>query len=203
MTKYRWAIADLLADSVFDVSSVSSSFVAGWNKLSTDTVDLLETAISMYLSKLSALGLHIIGKYDEEYTGTNAQKGLVKALLWYPSLNKYMPFLMVLDGEFMKLKAEWQTERSNSGRARTTGGSEDSPVNALELSPVADDADWTLDNPIAKYGNKSESETSQSETRIDPELALRMQKYSLENLNITRLTELICNRIVEEYNTIY
>lgn len=203
MAKYRWAISDLLANSVFDVSSVSSSYVAGWDNLAEDTVYLLETSISMYLSKLSALGLHIIGNYDEEYTGTSAQNGLVKALLWYPSLNKYMPFLMVLDGEFMKLKAEWQTDRSNSGKARTTGGSEDSPVSALELSPVGDNVDWTLENPIAKYGNKSESETSQSETREDPELALRMQKYSLESLNITRLTELICNRMIEEYNTIY
>lgn len=203
MAKYLWAISDLADDSVFDFTGITSAQVAGFDSISEDTLDLLEDSINAYIAKLSALGLHIIGKYDTEYAGDSSQINLVKYALWYPSLNKYMPFLLVLDGEFMKLKAEWTTERSNSGRARTTGGSEDSPVNALELSPVSDDVDWNLENPIAKYGNKSESETSQSETRIDPELALRMQKYSLENLNITRLTELICNRIVEEYNTIY
>lgn len=203
MTKYKWKIADITADSVFDPSVITGSVVAGWATLDSDTVSLFATMMDLYLNnRASVLGLHLTGVFDEEYTGTSAQIALIRNALWYPAINKYFPYLKVLDGEFIAIKADYETTRSHTSSARSMGGGEENPVSDLPISPVAETEDWLLDNPSNKYGSKTEATGGETEHRLDPALEKRLLDFSIGSLNLTKVCELICNKLIDEYNSI-
>ena len=189
----------------FDVSAIPDEtaigavppYVAGWHDIDSDLKSIIKKCVDEYMYHAKFMGLHLIGDWDESPSNDDVK------YIFYHSIQHFFPYIKVLLTEFVNIDPHFIEERDTTGSARTTGGSEDSPIDALALEPVADDATWNLANPIAKYGNKSESGTHYENSRNDPELELRLLKFSIENLNLQRIVELICNKCIEEYNTIF
>ena len=193
------------ADKAFDCSKIPNDnntpltipYVAGWGNIDSDLKSIIKKCVDEYMYRAVFMGLHLIGDWNEAPSDTDVK------YIFYHSIQHFFPYIKVLLTEFVNIDPHFTEERDTTGSVRTTGGSEDSPVDALALEPVDDDATWNLTNPIAKYGNKSESGTHYENTRNDPELELRLLKFSIENLNLQRIVELICNKCIEEYNTIF
>ena len=105
---------------------------------------------------------------------------------------------------------------------------EDSPITAAVITNApSDSTSWNLSNPSAKDGeqfdhhnssasqradtvNETKSENNSnsgmgnsSETIANPEMILKVLRFNVENLNISRIARLIVDSVIEEKNTIF
>lgn len=244
-----------IAETWTQIYGFAANFLAGTiaSDVSSDVKTAFLTVTETLLQSYGDLGLHLIGKYRvfervlREEPAPEGLEAIVKI-----KLTKYLPYLKVLNDEFIKFSGvekesvesedsltrtnnstEIKDKDNNDSFSNTTSGTnrsahESSPVSVGPISNAPSESSvWNMNYPDSKdgeqfkhtnesYSTKAEDERierrnslsdsaegSKTIERDNGEMIMRVLKFNIEELNLTRVVEMFVSSLVEEKNTIY
>lgn len=175
-------------------------------KTNTAYASQVSAECNKYLTSLSVLGCHLIGKYPVDDDGNLMDITTYVQSITFDTCYRHLAALVQLyknNKEFILSGGLISRQHDNESRGTTRTANEESPINVAPINSAPDEStEWDIENPHNKGGSQFDSSGSSTETVTDPNELRRAADYNLR-VNLFHVIRSMCDYLVDEKMSVH